>query len=55
MAPPQPTVGYSVLSDATGVATGIGEYYLDSPTYGIRGAKLLYGGFTPIPEWFAAS
>jgi len=55
MAPPQPTVGYSVLNDATGVATGMGEYYLSSPTYGIRGSHLLYGGFTPIPEWFAAS
>ena len=55
MASPQPTVGYSVLNDATGVATGMGEYYLSSPTYGIRGSHLLYGGFTPIPEWFAAS
>ena len=55
MAPPQPTVGYSVLNDATGVATGMGEYYLSSPTYGIRGSHLLYGGFTPFPEWFAAS
>ena len=52
---PQPTVGYSVLNDATWVATGMGEYYLDSSTYGIRGAHLLYGGFTPIPQWFAAS
>ena len=53
--PPQPTVGYSVLNDTTGVATGMGEYYLNSPTYGIRGSHLLYGGFTLIPEWFAAS
>jgi len=55
MAPPQPTVGYSELSDATGVATGMGEYYLNSSTYGIRGSHLLYGGFTPIPQWFADS
>ena len=46
--PDNPSLGYSTLNDATGVATGAGDWSLAN-----RQEKLDRGGVTPIPQWFA--
>jgi PKD repeat protein len=46
--PNNPSMGYSTLDDATGVATGVGAWSLAN-----RYEKFDRGGVTPIPQWFA--
>ncbi len=46
--PYNPSFGYSVLDDSTGVATGIGAWSLTD-----RPEKFARGGTTRIPKWFA--
>jgi uncharacterized repeat protein (TIGR01451 family) len=46
--PYNPSLGYSTLNDATGVATGVGAWSLSN-----RYEKMDRGGVTPIPQWFA--
>jgi PKD repeat protein len=46
--PYNPSFGYSVLNDSTGVATGVGAWSLAN-----RSEKMDRGGVTPIPQWFA--
>ena len=36
-------MGYSTLNDSTGTATGIGDWYFGSATYGNRGEKMARG------------
>src|SRR5262249_17087552 len=46
--PYQPSIGYSTLNDATGVATGAGAWSLAD-----RPEKFDRGGLLQIPQWFA--
>jgi PKD repeat protein len=46
--PFNPSLGYSVLNDQTGTATGVGAWSLAN-----RPEKFDRGGVTPIPQWFA--
>lgn len=48
--PNNPSIGYSVLNDATGAATGIGAWSLTN-----RPEKFDRGGLLRIPQWFANS
>lgn len=43
-----PSFGYSILNDETGVATGVGAWGLEN-----RGEKFSRGGTLRIPQWFA--
>ena len=42
-----PTVGYSILNDATGTATPVGQWGFDGRV------KMTNSGILPIPSWFA--
>ena len=46
--PYNPSIGYSTLNDATGVATGVGAWSLTG-----RQEKFDRGGVPQIPQWFA--
>jgi hypothetical protein len=46
--PFNPSLGYSVLDEASGAATGVGAWSLAS-----RPEKFTRGGVTRIPQWFA--
>jgi PKD repeat protein len=46
--PNNPSIGYSVLNDATGTATGMGAWSLTD-----RPEKFDRGGVLSIPQWFA--
>jgi hypothetical protein len=46
--PSNPSLGYSVLDDSTGTATGVGAWSLAG-----RPEKFSRGGVTKIPRWFA--
>ncbi len=48
--PNDPSVGYSVLNDATGASTPVGAWRFTG-----RGCKATQCGVLPIPDWFSAA
>ncbi|MBL8821227.1 MAG: PKD domain-containing protein [Planctomycetia bacterium] len=46
--PNNPSMGYSILNDTTGIATGVGAWRLEN-----RPEKFSRGGTLRIPQWFA--